>query len=404
LDVELFSGSSKEVVLEREEASMEKQRSEEMILTSKGLERTNCIGGDKFEIIFGERRVECNRFQAAFMSKAIHRVLCSDNTVTQFEVHGYEDGFDVIEEFSRLMNGFSIVVNQSNCESFRHLSRVLENDELTCRIVAFELGKESTSKVNYESRVRVKTERKGDIYEEVEFIASHFHAFNSSELEKLKEWNIDILERIFGSASLCLADEDSLLDFISSLGEGYSSLYGFVETRFLSLKGIRKFLSSISFEKVNWAVWESICRGLLSKVECPDVNCRRFAHKTRLFEYRDEFEGSILRHLKGKCGGNVHEKGVVNITSSSDQSNKCWQVADYGWNGYWMSQPVSNSWICFDFKQRKLSLQHYTLKSGNVGAHYPIQWEIEGSEDGNSWNCLDSRNTRDLCGIGAVNT
>jgi hypothetical protein len=107
LDVEFFSGSSNEGVVEVEEAPMKKERSEEMILTLKGLERTSFIGDDNFEIIFGEKKVECNRFQAAFMSKAIYRVLCSDNTVTQFEVnlHGYEGGFDVIEEFSRLMNG-----------------------------------------------------------------------------------------------------------------------------------------------------------------------------------------------------------------------------------------------------------------------------------------------------------
>jgi hypothetical protein len=59
-------------------------RSEEILLTSKGLERTSCLGGKKFEIIVGERRIECNRFQAAFISKAIHRILCSDNIIGEF--------------------------------------------------------------------------------------------------------------------------------------------------------------------------------------------------------------------------------------------------------------------------------------------------------------------------------
>jgi hypothetical protein len=102
--------------------------------------------------------------------------------------------------------------------------------------------------------------------------------------------------------------------------------------------------------------------------------------------------------LTKKCGGNVHEQGTVSITASGDAYNKCWQVANYGWNNYWYSNTAPNSWICFDFKDKCASLQHYTLKSGSRGAHYLVQWEIEGSNDGNTWKSLDSRNTRDLCG------
>jgi hypothetical protein len=54
--------------------------------------------------LFGEKKVECNRFQASFLSPAIHRVLCSDNNIDKFEVIGYEFDFEVIEEFSRVVN------------------------------------------------------------------------------------------------------------------------------------------------------------------------------------------------------------------------------------------------------------------------------------------------------------
>jgi hypothetical protein len=54
---------------------------------------------------------------------------------------------------------------------------------------------------------------------------------------------------------------------------------------------------------------------------------------------------------------------------------------------------VPNSWICFEFKNKSVSLHHYTLKSSGQGAHFFVQWEIEGSNDGSTWKSLDSRNT-----------
>jgi hypothetical protein len=390
--------------IRKELIDKEKRTSEEIILTSRGLQRTNCIGGDKFEIIFGEKKVECNRFQASFVSPAIHRVLCSDNTIDKFEVNGYEFDFEVIEEFSRLMNGFSILINERNCESFRQLSRILENEELLGRI-SFELGEESITICNCCSRLKVKTDGRYDIEEEVEFIACHFYEFESRELDKLKELNIDVLERIFGCDNLCLEDEESLVEFISSLGEEYSSLYGFIECRFLSVEGIDKFLSLISFEELDLRLWESICRRLRLEILDRNHGDKRFREKNyESFEYENggEFDG-ILSHLTKHGGGNVHEMGVVDITSPGDAYYRCWQVADHGWNNWWYSN-TPNSWICFDFKDRSVSLQHYTLKSSGQGGHYFIQWEIEGSNDGSTWKSLDNRNTRDLCGNCIVKT
>jgi hypothetical protein len=85
-------------------------------------------------------------------------------------------------------------------------------------------------------------------------------------------------------------------------------------------------------------------------------------------------------------------------------NNKCWEVANYGWNDYWASNNVPKSWICFDFKEKCVSLQNYILKSHNSGSCFPIQWVIEGSNDGSTWKVLDNRNTRDLCGASRVKT
>jgi hypothetical protein len=129
---------------------------------------------------------------------------------------------------------------------------------------------------------------------------------------------------------------------------------------------------------------------------------KRFAALNFAYIEGSEWNG-ILNHFTEECGGNIHEKGIVNITSSSDARSKCWEVANYGWNDYWASKDVPNSWICFDFKEKSVSLQHYTLKSNNY-RYFCIEWVIEGSNDGNTWKVLDNRNARDLCGNSLVKT
>jgi hypothetical protein len=139
-----------------------------------------------------------------------------------------------------------------------------------------------------------------------------------------------------------------------------------------------------------------------------DVRDKR-GSRFELFVYKpgEEFNG-ILSHLTKSCGGNVHEKGVVNITSSGDERNMCSQVADHGWNDYWYSHDAPASWICFDFKDKSLSLRHYTLKSGGNPYQPFVHWEIEGSNDGSptgTWKSLDSRNayvTKDFSGTFVV--
>jgi hypothetical protein len=125
----------------------------------------------------------------------------------------------------------------------------------------------------------------------------------------------------------------------------------------------------------------------------------------KLFRYHEggEFDG-ILSNLSRECGGNVHEKGIINITASSTALNNCWQVADHGWDDRWISNNSPHSWICFDFKDKCVSVTHYTLKSHNGNLNFPVQWEIEGSNDGSAWKSLDSRNTKELAASGRART
>jgi hypothetical protein len=106
----------------------------------------------------------------------------------------------------------------------------------------------------------------------------------------------------------------------------------------------------------------------------------------------------LIHHLTTVCGGNVHARGVVEITCSSTACNKCWQVADHSWNSYWYTDNIVNSWIQFDFKNRSVSPSHYTLKSDGNGYHHLLEWTVAGSGDGASWDPIDYRKTQELNG------
>jgi hypothetical protein len=112
----------------------------------------------------------------------------------------------------------------------------------------------------------------------------------------------------------------------------------------------------------------------------------------------------ILSFPTSQCGGDVHERGVVSITSSSDEYNKCYQVANHGWNSYWYTNNSARSWIQFDFKDSSICLTDYTLKSDGHPSCHLLQWTIESSKDGSTWECIDSQNTQDLNGTYVTKT
>jgi hypothetical protein len=268
----------------------------------------------------------------------------------------------------------------------------------------FEFRKEEISPSNCVEKLKTKGGFGYSVEEEIKFIASHFHEIDT---EQLKELKVETIESIVSHEDLCLSDEESLLDFIVSLGEEYAFLLRYVECCFLSLDGIKDFISRVDETRIDGRLWSSLCRRLCCELSDRKLSNPRFAkvNNKKDYSYTDghSFEG-IIHAMTKECGGNVHRKGVVTITSSGDGWNKPFQVADHGWDNYWNSQNGPNSWICFDFKERSVALSHYTLKSHSGTGHFFLAWVIEGSNDSSNWTTLDTRNTHSLNGPNIVET
>jgi hypothetical protein len=236
---------------------------------------------------------------------------------------------------------------------------------------------------------------------ELKFVASHFYELNERELGGVTP---DLLEAVLSHSDLLLIDEDSLLNFILSREEEFSALLGYVECQFLSVSSIDQFLSKVTKENVDSVIWSSICRRLQWESVDDKANCGRFAsikYEEFVVTKGQEFNG-ILNELTKKCGGNVHEKGIVNITSSGDAYNKCWQLVNHGWTDSYISQNTTSPWVCFDFKDSQIAVRSYSVKSALGRMRFPVSWVIEGSNDQYEWVIIDQRHTKELVGSGMV--
>jgi uncharacterized coiled-coil protein SlyX len=105
----------------------------------------------------------------------------------------------------------------------------------------------------------------------------------------------------------------------------------------------------------------------------------------------------IISYLTRKHGGNVHDEGIVTITSKSvksDQSEYAVRnVADlssaYSW---FLSKNKPGQWICWDFHEMRVRPTHYTIRSYRLKS-----WVVESSLDGKTWREIDrKRDNRDF--------
>ena len=125
----------------------------------------------------------------------------------------------------------------------------------------------------------------------------------------------------------------------------------------------------------------------------------------REFVYDDSRKlDGIIAYLTREFGGNVHDKGIVNVTGSSVEGNihECLpsNVVDLETESYYLSSlHLPNAWICYDFKDLRVIPTSYSVRSYGA-CHLNLKsWVIEVSNTGteNSWTEIDSReNNNDL--------
>ena len=96
----------------------------------------------------------------------------------------------------------------------------------------------------------------------------------------------------------------------------------------------------------------------------------------------------IIAHLPCECGGNTHEKGVVNATAGIEGENVR-RAVDFPTDFEFASVDRSNQCIYYDVKEPRVSPTSSSIMSPHVCASK--SWVFEVSKDGKerSWEVVD---------------
>jgi hypothetical protein len=211
-----------------------------------------------------------------------------------------------------------------------------------------------------------------------------------------------MISEIVSHPALVLDSEDSLYDFVRNRS---IELFESLRLEYCCPKTICEMFTDC-INAMNASIWANV----RSRLVLPVLLGRSFPP---LIKTGAKFQvpAGVIAHLTRECGGNVHNHGVVAVTSSKPFSdgdprsqgdfaanNVVDLAAGSAFCSAWRDdeeniEHTRNNWICYDFKRRRIMPTHYAIRSwsGSPGAAHPKGWVIEMSEDGVAWKEVDRR-------------
>lgn len=413
--------------------------SKSIILSSAGLK--NIILNDfnsenQFNFIFGEFEIKMNTIFAEFVSPKVSHLRYADSTINsiQFDkafpnleisttnyAQTYRELFteDIISIVHQISCGYSVEINQEQSFRLQLISILLENEELYDKINEIYPIDISETNINlYLQHLQFfysfsDSSNRFNYTNIIDYLSNHLYLFKTSQLLSLPK---SLLYKLISNPNLLVESEDSLLTLIQSLftksdhnstfseDTEYDLLdfYELLEPTFLSDSKFSEYLLSLDHTELTNSVWTKLVnRFLHNDPQVENVQNNRYLRQHPSFDFdgnpMNRFNG-IIMELTRKCGGNVQDKCVVKVTSSSHYANYYpkYAVDFQDRDHYYFSNSQPNSWLKFDFVNRRIHPTKYSIRSrhddGKSGCHLKC-WVIEGSNSGmdNDWKILDSR-------------
>jgi hypothetical protein len=374
-------------------------------LTTEGLGNIPNLGTrNDFAFIVGERRYMCPWYVANYLSPTIAQLQSMDPTISAFQIESI-DTTGLFGNILTLGRGGRISFSPSDQLFYVSVFRELGNSEAIRAILDCVESDMSISNAVQLYRLRSELDQPRD--DIVSFIASHFSEFSqSSSFDCLSDFDIEL---ILSHRSLQFEHEDVLYDFVSSRILQHSNslpLLEFIQFEYLSIDRISRFCqwSHEFFNLFNDSIWSRICSRLAQVLhrDSPDsqVSCPRrivFTPDPHL-----PLDGGLISYLSEQCGGNVHDKQIVQVSASSTARNSpacaAKNLVDLKADSLYVSRDAPNQWICYDFGQLTIAPTHYSIRSrfdGGPGWNNIKSWVIEGSGNGDEWTEVDRREGND---------
>ena len=391
-----------------------------IILSSAGLKNVfpKQSTGEEFEFVFGDRKMKMDNIFADFISPVVSNLHLSDPTANSIDftkqINGLTFTDEVFSLIQLLSKGTLIEIKDEQFFQIQAISVLLGNEEL------FSLINDKIDNINdsnldqYLTNLKILSQISPfsncfNYKSVIDYIASHFSSIDENKIISLPQ---NLIYSIISNENLVIDSEDSLLEFIEKIfnqqeeddedDDEIISFYEEIRFNELSENKFNEFIEKLSASKMTEKLWQNLrkCFYTNMKNQPQQANDNRYSFKRLKFEYdgneSHRFEG-IIHHLTEKCGGNVADKGIVNVTASSTNSNRLPKnsVDLTNMGNYFQSSNQANSWIKYDFINSKVQPTHYSIRNRHDynGCHLR-NWVIEGSNSGgeneNEWTVLDS--------------
>lgn len=347
---------------------------------------------DKFSLFVDGREYCISRLEADIISPMIRTMHFTDDSIKSFSINtnnkfpecNFSDFLSLLTFQPRSYDSKTVIY-------IKYIFDILGNFEESNKI---QIDKRLTidNVIDQIEKKRLFYQSTDSINEEIEFLSSHFIEIDKEKVKKLEK---NIIDLVLKNEKLKIEDEDSLLKFIIELYmDDTKSSYLFENVNFLNVskEKLTEFFDIFNFNDLTTEVWKSIMNHCINS--SPD-NCSKIEF------INGQGLNGILDYLTNKAGGNIYEKGIINITSSSVQSNhEARHLCDFnnlGRSSMWSPNGVNNATVTFDFKEKKVKLSSYSFHTPSVSTHdYPKSWLIECSNDANNWDVVDDRNNEEI--------
>jgi hypothetical protein len=340
-----------------------------------------------FEFFVGGRKHGCPCLLSEFLSPRICLSHSVDPSISEYVVQNRYSN-DEFQLFMSLGSGSTIRVTKANLELFLCLSREFGNSDLYISLLEHFDNDFLCSQIHDLTTLDLLSD---DL---IGRISSNFYVLAWSQLDEIP---VSVHLYFLSHNLLKISSEDDLFSYISSRicsDPEYLELLQFIRFEYLSAECIYCFLSDLP-DSIDRRLWESISPCLISAKSLKAVE----------FPLRNAnpLDG-IISYLTRKHGGNVHDKGIVTITSQSVYEDNpkyaTRSVADLASDSYFWSKDEPGQWVCWDFHEMRVHPTRYTIRSDEL-----ITWVIESSLDGEGWTEIDRKTDNndfeDMYGMGS---
>lgn len=408
------------------------------IISSSGLKNvvfTTKHSEDSFCFVFGKKEIEMNRFYADFISPKVSHIHQIDPTfdhldltdsIQKLKISNEIMSKDLFENFQRIASGYSIDLSEEMSYKIRILSILIDNDEIFNQMNKYfpisteeETNLDSCLEYLKYFEILKRNQNQGLL----DFVSSHFYLFDVSKLQNLSK---SVIYSIISNDHLRVSNEDSLYDLITQLfsnendeNEDQSNYYEnkilFYEQIIIEKLSESKFqdlVDSIDLNQMTQFLWNKLKNCFYyqflknKKSDKKVTNYDRYNDSDRIktIEYDNNINhrfNGIIYYLGNGNPKSVVDNHTIEVTSSSvlsdNPNHDAKNVVNFSQDELsFLSNDKPDSWLLYDFKDRKVKPTHYSIKSHGFGegkgCYHPQTWRIEGSNDLNDWKILDSRN------------